>query len=444
MPAISFPASPTVGQQVTVGSNVYTWDGTVWKISTSSLSLNLNSLTDVDTVTTPPTSNQVLGWNGSSWVPSTVSSVSQPFRNMIINGDFAINQRKFLKNDVVDLTAPATNTFLADRFFFYQANNLANMRVMQGYGSYGLPSGFVGGNDYTTFYTYSNPSTQANDLQFMCHRIEGQVMRNLLWGTANAKPATLSFWVRTTEAGFADQKFGICIKNAASSSPTYVTTYLVPSANTWHRISITIPGPTTGSWSGESLQGHIFWNLFTGSSYRVPAGSSNTWLSSSADSLYAASDSYNFGSSTGRNFSIYGIQFEEGSTATPFEIVPREIAMLRCQRYYYNITQAEGGATNSQEAYVGDGYVRATTTQAVLILRHPVPMMQNPSVNIIGTLTAGDFAAFNVGATINSQTNNRSNSRLIMTLASAGTAYRPISFYLQSLLNNQLEVRAEI
>jgi hypothetical protein len=263
-------------------------------------------------------------------------------------------------------------------------------------------------------------------------------MKNLLWGTANAKPATLSFWVRTTESGFSYQKFGLTIKNGANSTITYVTTYLVPTANTWHRISITIPGPTTGSWFSESLNCHIFWNFFTGNNFRATAGSSNTWLTSGAGNFYAASDSFNLSGTSGRNFSIYGVQFEEGSVATPFEVVPNEITMMRCQRYYYNFEAVDA------EQYVGDGYVRNTTTQALLILRHPVPMMTAPNVRILGSLAAGDLAAFTTTATINSQANNKTKSRLIMTLATAGTAYRPITFYLQSLLNNQLEVRAEV
>jgi hypothetical protein len=263
-------------------------------------------------------------------------------------------------------------------------------------------------------------------------------MRNLLWGTANAKPATLSFWVRTSESGFSDQKFGLTIKNVANSNITYVTTYTVPTANQWNRISITIPGPTTGVWYGESLVCQIYWNFFTGGNWRAPAGSTNTWTTTGGENYYGASDAYNYSSTSGRNFSIYGIQFEEGTVASAFEIVPTDITLLRCQRYYYNFEAV------SAEQYVGDGYVRNTTTQALLILRHPVPMMTAPNVRIIGDLSAGDLAAFTTTATINSQANNKTNSRLIMTLGTASTAYRPITFYLQSLLNNQFEVRAEV
>lgn len=402
-----------------------------------SKSNSLDYLSDVDLTTVAPGTGQSLQWNGTtSWVPY---SVPLPFRNLIINGDFTINQRKNLSTSLTDFTVAATNTFLADRFFIYQSSNLANLRYMQGFGSFGLPTGLqgIGINDYTSFTTYGvGGSPAAADLQYFSHRIEGQTMRNLLWGTANAKSATLSFWVRTAESG-GGQKFGLTIKNTINTAVAYVTTYTVPTANQWNRISITIPGPTTGVWYGEGLACQIYWNFATGSNWRATAGSTNTWTTTGGENYYAASDAYNYSSVSGRNFSIYGIQFEEGTVASAFETVPTDITLSRCQRYYYNY---EGLVA---EQYIGDGYVRNTTTQAVLILRHPVPMMQSPSCNIIGTLSAGDLAAFNTSATINSQTNNKTNSRLVMTLASAGTAFRPITFYLQSLLNNQFEVRAE-
>ena len=48
--------------------------------STVSLSgFSINALSDVDTATTAPTTNQVLSWNGTNWVPATISqSITRP------------------------------------------------------------------------------------------------------------------------------------------------------------------------------------------------------------------------------------------------------------------------------------------------------------------------------------------------------------------------------
>lgn len=58
----TYTASPTIGQSLL-------FDGTTWKPGNSSSTLA--GLADVDLVTVPPTSNKVLGYDGSKWVPAT-------------------------------------------------------------------------------------------------------------------------------------------------------------------------------------------------------------------------------------------------------------------------------------------------------------------------------------------------------------------------------------
>lgn len=60
---------------------IYYSTGATWvKIAkfndTTSLTYNINSLTDVDTGTTAPLVNQVLGWNGTNWVPVNQNSAT--------------------------------------------------------------------------------------------------------------------------------------------------------------------------------------------------------------------------------------------------------------------------------------------------------------------------------------------------------------------------------
>jgi hypothetical protein len=68
----SGPAGST-GYTGSSGSNGYTGSaGTNANLSTSSI----NALNDVDTVTTTPTNGQALLWNGTNWIPGTVSTTS--------------------------------------------------------------------------------------------------------------------------------------------------------------------------------------------------------------------------------------------------------------------------------------------------------------------------------------------------------------------------------
>lgn len=58
---------------------------------TTSLTYNINALTDVDTATTAPLVNQVLGWNGSSWIPVNQNSATpQITMSDITNVDLSI------------------------------------------------------------------------------------------------------------------------------------------------------------------------------------------------------------------------------------------------------------------------------------------------------------------------------------------------------------------
>jgi hypothetical protein len=92
---MSFPSSPTVGQQATVGGRQFVWQGSAWDLvatvtghaaqhatggadaitpasigaAATSHTHALSSLTQ-----SSATSGQVPTWNGSAWVPATPSS----------------------------------------------------------------------------------------------------------------------------------------------------------------------------------------------------------------------------------------------------------------------------------------------------------------------------------------------------------------------------------
>jgi len=66
---------------VTADGYMYYSTGATWvKVAkfndTTSLTYNINALTDVDTSTTAPLINQVLGWNGTNWIPVNQNSAT--------------------------------------------------------------------------------------------------------------------------------------------------------------------------------------------------------------------------------------------------------------------------------------------------------------------------------------------------------------------------------
>jgi plastocyanin len=95
----SLPASGTnTGKVMYVqqdGYMYYSTGGTWVKLAkfndTTSLTYDINALTDVDTATIAPLVNQVLGWNGSSWIPVNQNSATpEVTMNDLTNVDFSI------------------------------------------------------------------------------------------------------------------------------------------------------------------------------------------------------------------------------------------------------------------------------------------------------------------------------------------------------------------
>jgi hypothetical protein len=91
----------------------------------------------------------------------------------------------------------------------------------------------------------------------------------MMYGTANAKTATLSFWVRSSLTG----TFGGSITNSAQNY-SYPFTYTILASNTWEYKTVTFTGPTDGTWLATTNRGvGVFFSLGMGSTYSGTAGS---------------------------------------------------------------------------------------------------------------------------------------------------------------------------
>jgi hypothetical protein len=155
--------------------------------------------------------------------------------------------------------------------------------------------------------------------------VEGFNTADLGWGTANAKTVSLSFQVYSSLTG----TFGGCIGNGATTY-SYPFSYSIPVANTWTTISITIAGPTAGTWIGATngIGLNVFFSLGMGSSLSGTAGS---WVSAE---YYSATGATSVVGTNGATFYITGVQLEKGSSATGFEYVNYQTSLANCQRYY--------------------------------------------------------------------------------------------------------------
>jgi hypothetical protein len=286
--------------------------------------LNVNSIGDASGGTTTTI-------NGFT---PTVSNMAG--RNRIINGDMRIDQRNAGAS-----VAMSTGNFLpVDRFKSF-AHTGSGHTAQQ---STDVPAGV--GFDYSTKLTVGTGGAPiSTDLNIFYQPIEGFNVADMMFGSANAKTVTVSFWVKSSLTG----NFGVGIQNS-DVSRGYPGQYNIASANTWEFKTVTIAGDITGTWLKNNGMGmYLSFDLGSGSSYE---GTLNTW---GGGNLKRTSSQVKLIETSGATFYITGVQLEEGSVATPFEHRQYGQELALCQRYYeksFNTDVVPGSsAPGAQLAY---------------------------------------------------------------------------------------------
>ena len=321
-------------------------------------------------------------------------------KNRIINGAMVIDQR----NAGASVT-PTNLSYNLDRWacLLTQASKFT---VQQNAGSVTPPVGF---SKYLGATSSSAYSIAAGDRFGIYQTIEGFNGADLAWGTANAKTITISFQVYSSLTG----TFSGNLRTGSGTDYSYVFTYSIPVANTWTTISVTIAGPTVGTWASDN-SGFVTVNfsLGVGSTYSTTAGSwtaGNYWGNSSAVSVVGTN---------GATFYITGVQLEVGSSATGFEYRQYTTELQLCQRYFSKI----GNDGTSGEHGIATGFQQSTTGAYICIV-YPVTMRTQPTATAT-SVQISDQVAFSSNATINSTLGTFNNSGLGFSYGANGAAFR--------------------
>lgn len=237
-------------------------------------------------------------------------------RNRIINGAMVIDQRNAGASVSI-----SSYGYAVDRWG-YQCSGGG---VWTSQRSSTAPAGFS--NSLALTVTTADASIVAADVYQLFHKLEGFNTADFGWGTANAQPITVSFWVRSSITGTYSVGF---VNNAFNR--TYAATVTVNAANTFEYKTVTILGDTSGTWTTDNSIGlQLAIDLGSGSNQNVTAGA---WATTSGVSCPRTSGSVNWIGTNGATFYITGVQLEAGTTATPFEqrLYGTELAL--CQRYF--------------------------------------------------------------------------------------------------------------
>ena len=287
---------------------------------------------------------------------SAQTSATRPFLNRIINGAMVIAQRA--TTATANLTTAASGLFIADRFRAVITAGTGVFTFAQDSSLY--PTGFTYSLKATVTTAYTVTGTDRYEIAQL---IEGYNIADLSWGTASAQTITVSFWVRSSLTG----TFGGVVQNA-NADYNYPFSYTVSVANTWEQKTITITGPTTGTWATDNTQGlKVVWSLGCGS---TRLGTAGAW---SATRFEGVTGQTQLIATNGATFNITGVQLEKGATATSFDYRDYGREMIMCQRYYTQFGKEQG---YTPLASLGVSY-NATNTLIPLIL--PVKMRTYPT-----------------------------------------------------------------
>jgi len=259
------------------------------------------------------------------------------FRNRMINGNMAIDQR----NAGASVT-PADGAYTVDRW----AAGLTQASKFSIQQNAGAISGPIGLPNYLGATSLSAYTVLAGDTFRITQAIEGVNFADFGWGSASASPVTLSFWVRSSLTG----TFGGSLRNSASNR-SYPFTYTITAASTWEQKTVVIAGDTSGTWVGATngIGVSLAFSLGSGATF---SGTAGAWA---AANYISATGAVSLVGTNAATLYVTGVQLEKGLVPTPFEVRSYGTELALCQRYFcaLNPTSTLALALSTTTARVG-------------------------------------------------------------------------------------------
>lgn len=314
-------------------------------------------------------------------------------KNKIMNGDFGINQRGFT-------STTTTGTYGFDRWGLVTLDGTCTYSAQSFTPGTAPVSGYESTNYARLITTGQTLTTARSNVN--------QNIENVR--TLAGQTATISFWAKAATgtpkiALEINQDFG-----TGGSPSTAVTTYAGQAtlSTSWARYSLTvavpsISGKTIGTNANSSSLG-INLYVSAGTSYNARTGSlgiqSNT-------------------------FDIWGVQVENGSTASAFQTASGSPAgeLVLCQRYYWR-----SSSTTNYTYFPGAGLAKSTTV-AEMTISNPVAMRTASPTIEYSNINVSDGITLASGGTLAISASTEIAAHITVTYASGLTAFR--SYFLQ-------------
>lgn len=306
------------------------------------------------------------------------------FRNVLINGDFRINQRAFSSSTSSVYGFDRWTSSSADGTVTYSAQTFATGNAIPGYEP----------TNYARIAT--SGQTLAGAYSHLVQRIEN--VRTLAGQTAS-----LSFWAKANSGTpkVAVEFLQVFGSGGSPSSTTFTYAGQVTLSTSWQRFTMQVNIPSiAGKTIGTAGDDTLYLNLWTssGSTYNSRSGSIGIQNST---------------------IDFWGVQLEQNYQPTPFEQRPIGTELALCQRYYW---RTYGSGTLSD--LFGYGIPNNTTT-AYIGVPHPVEMRAAAtSLDFNAQVTDLNNDWNTTGSSIYS--GNKRSTTVRVTEGAYFTAFRPI------------------
>ena len=293
-------------------------------------------------------------------------------RNLIINGDFQVAQRGSSSTSngyqTVDRWAHYTGSSGVTATFSQQSTSSSDTPYQNGFSNF--------------FRTALSGAGTANAGAYfeLMQTIEAQDIANSGWNfKSSSSYVTVSAWVRSSLAG---TYYG-WLNSRDGSGHTYTFSYTL-SANTWTKVTKTIPGNSNMTIHNNNEEGLILHFIpWYGTYYTTSGHTLNAWQTSSSTNR-TPDYSQNWANTSNATFDVTGVQLEVGDSASTFEFRSEAEELERCKRYFQKDL--------NRRAYWGSGNVG----DRQFPVRFGVEMRDTPTITFHSTsLDSGSAQAYN-------------------------------------------------
>ena len=302
---------------------------------------------------------------------------NKPNRNLIINGAMNVAQRG---------TSSTDNGYgSVDRFrcsFSAVSENPTQSQVDVSSGTTPYTLGF---RKAFKIQNGNQTTTHGNSNIRLMYRVESQDIANSGWNyTSSSSYVTLSFWIK---ASVSQNYYGFLL-NEDTTQNVYPFETGTLTANTWTKITITIPGNSNLTFNNDTGAGlRISVYGYLGTDFTNSSISLNSWTTYDGSNFTPDNTSTWF-TTNDATLEFTGFQLEVSDHATSFEFLSFTNELLRCQRYYWRVPFGNesslflyGGAYGG-----GSGFVRYSL---------PVKMRATPTFSYTDVRTTTGLSLYN-------------------------------------------------